>query len=427
VGNDDSRFCGKPLNFCQVIAHSKNTVGDVSRGWYISLGKTQGILTSPRLPHHDEGGPIRGAAPSRLVMGDNSFRLTRGQWKFIFDAWQASRVEILSDTTTDSGTPSPSSEIPQPILPAGFTQTALPLALDSTEVTNPNTHFFPASILRGNSPPVESVFNVPSTSTSLLESCLAATEQMVLALASKNQTLEDALQNQRRQYEESLATHQTFVQVVQTRFVAMDSQLHALRSPTGDGAQLDQDRLNALDEAMFSSNGLISRFKTSFTDFREKFESSGGIECHGMVFKSKRDCVDWYARNSGGLRIEIFLDALAMLNAIRAPVVHPDEATRQWEAQKKTEMKSSLEVGVISSFETILPCIFVGGRRVTDTGLGGTYDWLKSYLKSFDVCKPSGNLGMSHQVLDGVKSVAKRAYEVQGQVAGPDALMLAVL
>jgi hypothetical protein len=103
IGNDEYRFCGKSANYCTVGIHTKVTVGSIKRGWYIScMGKSQGLLTTPFLSAMEDGGPIRPTGAGRLADGDNPFRLTRGQWKFIIDAWHASMVEALSDDSSIS-------------------------------------------------------------------------------------------------------------------------------------------------------------------------------------------------------------------------------------------------------------------------------------------------------------------------------------
>jgi uncharacterized protein YneF (UPF0154 family) len=69
-----------------------------------------------------------------------------------------------------------------------------------------------------------------------------------------------------------------------------------------------------------------------------------------------------------------------------------------------------------TSFETVLPSVLVGGKRSTEGG--GVFDWLKSYLKNFDVWKPASGMttGVSLQILAGIDKVAKRAEEYRGFV-----------
>jgi hypothetical protein len=149
--------------------------------------------------------------------------------------------------------------------------------------------------------------------------------------------------------------------------------------------------------------------------FRDKLESGGGIECHGVKFGSKKELLAWY-ENQNISQPAIFLDALAILCAIRAPVKHKDEATKEWESQKKVDFSSDLEASMVTSFETVLPSILVGGKHMTEGG--GAFDWLKSYLKSFDVWKPATRMttGVSHQVLAGIDKVSRRAEEYRALI-----------
>jgi hypothetical protein len=77
------------------------------------------------------------------------------------------------------------------------------------------------------------------------------------------------------------------------------------------------------------------------------------------------------------------------------------------EAQQKVSMNTDLEAAIITSFSTILPSILVGNKK---EGTGGTFDWLKSYLKDYSVWDPAGRKsGVSSRIRDGVKVATKRA------------------
>jgi hypothetical protein len=416
VGNDDTRFCGKPPNYCQVATHIKNTVGEIKRGWYISIGKTQGVLTSPFLPSSDEGGPIRGSAPGRLVTGENPFRMTKGQWKFVIDSWRASQVEVLSESDEDLSPPASHPTIDTSV--TGLQEPGESIA-DTLAFTTASPTDNVASLLAE-----DPNFLIVREMVRTLEARLVAMDQNVAALTSRNRTLEEALESHRTHSVESHRANSAVFRGIQERMTAVEHQAANAGDMIGDGHSF-RDRMDALDEAVFSSNGLVSQFRNNFTDFKEKFESGGGIECHGISFKSQRDCVSWFGRDAGALKIEVFLDGLAYLHAIREAVVHTDDATRQRESQIKTMMSTGLEVAVITSFDTILPSVLVGGKRITDTAMGGTYAWLQSYLKTFKVWKPIGTTnGVSHQILAGVGRVTQRAYELRKRMAMPDALML---
>ena len=184
------------------------------------------------------------------------------------------------------------------------------------------------------------------------------------------------------------------------------------------------DKIEELDHAVFNSTGVVERYRDSFLEFKERLESGGGIECHGVEFKSYRDFMEWF--DASGPSIDIFLDGLAYMHAIRAPVVHTDEATKQMELQMKAQIATGLAATVITSFDTILPSILVGnGGRRNEATLGGTYDWLSNYIKSYETWKPVGsNNGVSHQITSGVASVTKRVNELRKSFKQSDIIVL---
>ena len=119
-------------------------------------------------------------------------------------------------------------------------------------------------------------------------------------------------------------------------------------------------------------NGDVARLKTQFKNFKEKVESGGGITCNGITFTSQTELASWF--KSRGLTMGCFMDAHAMLHAIRASFIHTEDASKQMETRKKTDVPTSLDGAVLTSFATILPTIFVGGKKVVE---GGVYDALR--------------------------------------------------
>jgi hypothetical protein len=99
--------------------------------------------------------------------------------------------------------------------------------------------------------------------------------------------------------------------------------------------------------------------------FRDRVGSGGGIDCHGVTFSSKFELTAWFQEKNPP--VELFLDAHALMHAVRAPVVHQEEASRNLESQRKTSMTTGLQSAAISSFETILPSVLVGNMK---TGSG---------------------------------------------------------
>ena len=93
------------------------------------------------------------------------------------------------------------------------------------------------------------------------------------------------------------------------------------------------------------------------------------------------------------------------------------------ESRKKTDVPTGLDGAVLTSFATILPSIFVGGKKVVE---GGVYDALEGYLKTSEIWKPRGRqTGVGQQVLDGVHRVSSRATNLRAAtIEDPDALLL---
>lgn len=176
--------------------------------------------------------------------------------------------------------------------------------------------------------------------------------------------------------------------------------------------QEQADQLERLNHEVFDSQGSFPLLKVQFTQMKDRLESGGGIDCHGVRFASKRELISWF--QSRELSIAIFVDALAMLHSIRSPVVHQDEASKQREAQGKTDMSSGLDASVKTSFDTTIPSILVGGKKLPEGG--GAYDWLKSYLKTYEVWKrPGMSTGLGQQILDGVEKVERRLAEMRDE------------
>jgi hypothetical protein len=113
---------------------------------------------------------------------------------------------------------------------------------------------------------------------------------------------------------------------------------------------------------------------------------AGALTAMVSPLAQKFELTAWFQEKDAP--VELFLDAHALMHAVRAPVVHQDEASRNLKSQRKTFMATGLQSAAISSSETILPSVLVGNMK---TGSGGSYDWLHSYLKTFSVREPTGH------------------------------------
>lgn len=408
IGDSEDRCCARPggRGACGAQAHLKNTY-DLVPGWYISCGaKSPNVFLSPSLPA--EGGPIRPQGAGRLTDKENRFRLSLGQWKFVIDSWHAAeRVQVLPDEEEAKGEDEdfqhglgrsflgsqqgedPAEEEAERARsdvaprPSKLTQTAEEAAEEEAEERAVHLAHLIGTL--------EDMQRKGDTRMRQLEAEIAAWKQRAKAS-------EDQLTAAQRM----ATTNEQYCQALHTRLKRLEAQT----AREGPDEQVVQ-RVERLAHDVYSPQGAFMALKLQFTDFREKLESGGGIECHGIHFSSKREMLSWFDNKSA--KAEFFLDALAYLHAIRAPVVHQDDASKQRESQEKIGVKSVLEMSVLASFETILPSILVGGKRATEQG-GGTYDWLKGYLKTYAVWKPRGmSTGVGKQITEGVRNVTSRA------------------
>jgi hypothetical protein len=155
--------------------------------------------------------------------------------------------------------------------------------------------------------------------------------------------------------------------------------------------------------ALFSNQRVVPLLRTQFTAFRERLESGGGIECHGVKFASKKQLLSWYE----GQNLDhpaIFLDALAIMHGIRSTYKDPLDALKEVEMQGQVQYKSTLESALKNSFAYPIPPILTGGKKDT-VGLG-MFDVLKGSLKTHQAWKPDDEpSGVAMQIEEGVENV----------------------
>ena len=394
VGDSTGRVCSKPSKACTAQTHRKNP-HKLAPGWYISLGGKSGhALTEPFLPA--EGGPIRSRGAGRLTDGEGKFTLTVGQWKFVLDSWRATTVETLSDT------PSEEDQVNQPA---------------TSQKDNPTLDDAPTPLLQADSP---FDFEDASEDEDPVQQQTEAMARLFRDFTKKRDDLEarmrmfearaEAYQRRAESAEGKQADSQRHLQLLHTRMLQLEARA---AQPGANGGE----RMAQLDRLLFDvydQQGALMMFRSQFSEFREKLESGGGIDCNGVSFASKREFLAWY--DDKGASVSLFMDALAQLHSIRPAVMHHDVVTKQWEIQAKNSIDTDLEETVMTSFYSVVPSVLVGGKRVSDHGTSGAYDWLQTTLKSYAVWKPRGRLtGVSHQILEGIDTVKKRAIDLRAQ------------
>jgi hypothetical protein len=79
----------------------------------------------------------------------------------------------------------------------------------------------------------------------------------------------------------------------------------------------------------------------------------------------------------------------------------------QAEAQQEVSISTDLKAAIIASFCSILPSTLVGNKKEVT---GGTFDWLKGYLKTYAVWDPAGRKsGVSACIKEGIQVAIRRA------------------
>jgi hypothetical protein len=430
VGQDGYRVCGKAPGECTAKSH--DGAKQLSAGWYISAGgRAAGFYSSPKLPLAAAGGPITARAAGLLVDGENPYKLTKGQWQFVFDAWNASkglRVEVINleegNTPQDQESPTAGFEHVEATDAGGPTLLQDPAPSVSTQ--GAGAQVYASAVLELTQRVDRRLDEMDRAVRIAQEEAVAAHNEWLRSprtIAELEDRAEAALQEAvaaRQDLDTQRQQNQELIQRLRRLETVGDRYQVGTTMPTAVNAA----ELARCVEALFGRTGDLQVLRNHLNTFRERMESGGGIECHGVKFGSKHELLVWFD-DKNIAQPAIFLDALAILSAIRAPVKHKDETTKEWESQKKIEFASDLDASMATSFETVLPSVLVGGKRATEGG--GTFDWLKSYLKSFDVWKPSSGMttGVSHQILTGIDKVAKRAEEYRALINEPTVSRLA--
>lgn len=434
VGKDSYRFCGKKKALCTVAGHFTNTVDGVSAGWYIAnLGKNSGVFTQPYLPDEPDG-PIDSTGAALLLDGEAPFRLTRGQWRYVMDAWHAGRVETIDDTDSSevekraTGEESPKMEHPladltfmldklrvdthnEERLEVGDIGNKAEPKQDDSDDSEDEDDYDPAELkeeLRALRHRVQ-IHEIDTIETAAkheeaIKALAEASEQEIVKARERIRALEQTADAQRQQL-------QDFKETVTNALQLLANQNGTPQSHNNGMTDAEKAILVRVEHEVLNPLGTLETLRSRFTEFRDKQDSGGGITCHNVTFNSKTQLLAWFKEKHQ--HIDYFLDALAYLHAIRPAVVHIEDATRQREREGKLNLGSALQTAVETSFDTIIPSVLLGGRTVSEQG-GSVYGWLISHLKKFEVWKPLAvEDGVANQITDGVALVTDRITELR--------------
>jgi hypothetical protein len=339
--------------------------------------------------------------------------MSLGQWLFVHAEWASQRV--LAVSSVDDSDPPPFLEVQTDDEDPGFVGSELGNEAGTgrgAEGTEPKDEAplsganWPSSQLgvAGEEP---TPFPEPPP-LGLRDSVIFNRQaQRVTALENQVDALTGELQACRHTCQEALgklAHQQSTLLGLTGRLDTAERLLASVVAAQGD----EGDRkafIASVQHALFNPQGELGALRSQIKSLQTRFDSEGAIECHGVHFGSKTEMASWFEKN--GLTIGIFCDAVGLLHTIQAPVVHQAEATKTMESQQKVSISTDLEAAIITSFSTILPSILVGNKK---EGTGGTFDWLKGYLKDYSVWDPAGRKsGVSSRIRDGIKVATKRA------------------
>ena len=136
--------------------------------------------------------------------------------------------------------------------------------------------------------------------------------------------------------------------------------------------------------------GVFKIIVSEIAAISNKLESGYGVDIQGYALSNYIDAAQWFKDHKGV--IGIFVDGVAMLHDMIAPVTHTAEANRAKKSAKKIDMGSELEAVITASFSIVLTSILVVDMKEVT---GGVYDCLVDYLKNYSLWSPHGTEGSS--------------------------------
>jgi hypothetical protein len=410
IAGDSKRICGRLL--CVVAAHKKDK-GAVP-GWYVTTSP-KCYLAKPVLPTEANGGPISSGGAAFLSQQDKPFELSKGQWRFVIESWLESSRAVESLDNDDEDEPDSGAtdhwELPDPRRSGREARDAAEDMLGAEPRMTVDT-----ARAESDAQALEEVHGI-----------LRHLVQEVNGLKGRESDLLDQL--------EFAATERSGLVGDLTRATRELGQLRAhigqvagrVQRVEQDAAHPTQDLQGSVDALAFDvldPQGTVQRMKGQIAELNDKFDSGGGISCHGLTFGSQKEFINWYKRKNI-TNHAMFMDAVAVLHSITDAVVSDEQYNKTRESQTKNEFDNSLESTMVSSFNTMVPSGLVGGRMVKEGGAAAVQ--LKKCMATFEVWEPSGmERGLSHEIVAGVASVNQEVLEYQASCTNdPEVRLLA--
>jgi hypothetical protein len=381
----------------------------------------------PVLPIEANGGPISSGCAALLSQTTPPFELSKGQWRFVMEAWLEKS-----------------------------------LAVQSVESDDPDDGDEPAE-------PTGAVWNMPDPSrwrddedggdeeAAVVEVETRASPRLIVDTNWEHRSRQadreaqdavDAIRQMRREMneiksrEEDLVAQVGFLRTehgglsgdlarahheigaLRTHVGHMIGRVQRAEDDRGSAGQDLQASVDALSFDMLDPQGTITRLKHQISKLNDKFDSGGGVSCHGVAFGSQTEFVKWYKQKKI-TNHAMFMDAVAVLHSITDAVVSDKQYNKTRESQTKNEFDNSLESTMVSSFNTMVPSGLIGGRVVKEGGAAVVQ--LKRCMATFDVWEPAGmERGLSYEIIAGVAAVSQEVVEYQASCTNdPEVRLLA--
>jgi hypothetical protein len=122
-----------------------------------------------------------------------------------------------------------------------------------------------------------------------------------------------------------------------------------------------QGSLDALAFEVLDPQGTVQRMKGQIGDLNDKFDSGGGISCHGLTFGSQKEFVNWYKRKNI-INHAMFMDAVAVLHSITDVVVSDEQYNKTESRKRRTSSITAWNLRWCRPFTLWRPAVWLAGE-----------------------------------------------------------------
>jgi predicted RNase H-like nuclease (RuvC/YqgF family) len=153
-------------------------------------------------------------------------------------------------------------------------------------------------------------------------------------LKSRERVLEgrvDTMQVEHDGLVEDLARAHREVSALRINLNQTLGRVQRVEAEAGPSAPDLQTAMDSISFEVFDQQGTVQRLKTQMGELNDKFDSGGGVTCHGMSFGSQKEFVKWY-KLKGISNHAMFMDAVAVLHSITDSVVSDEQYNKTRES-----------------------------------------------------------------------------------------------